>query len=80
MENNLNVLKYKGYTTKIHYSAPDRLLYGSIENIKDSVNFHSETVEGIETVFHNAVLDYLDFCKEVGKQPDIPRGSEYNGM
>lgn len=72
MEEALNILKYKGYTTKIHYSAPDKLLYGSIEYIKDSVNFESETVEGIMAVFQNAVDDYLDFCQSIGKKPDKP--------
>lgn len=30
----LNILNYKGYYTKIHYSAEDEVLYGKVEGIK----------------------------------------------
>ena len=45
----------------------------STEGIKDLVNFESETVEGIIKEFHSAVDDYLVFCEEVGKFPDMPQ-------
>lgn len=65
-----NVLEYKGYYTKIEYSVSDKVLYGKIEGIKDLVNFESDTAADIETEFHVAVDEYLEFCKEVGKNPD----------
>ena len=33
---------------------------------------HSFKAEEIEREFHNAVNDYLDFCKEIGKKPEEP--------
>ena len=65
MEN--NILNYRGYETKIHYSAEDQLLYGKIEGISDLINFESEDSKKIEQEFHDAVNDYLAFCKEIGK-------------
>lgn len=70
-----NVLKYKNYSARIEYSAEDHVLYGKIEGIADLVNFESETVEGVEDAFHEAVDDYLTFCAEIGKTPD----REYKG-
>ena len=67
-----NVLEYKGYWTNIKIDFESHLLHGRIEGIRDLVNFESETVEGIIKEFHNAVDDYLDFCAEIGKSPDIP--------
>lgn len=69
------VLEYKGYHTKIEYSAEDHVLYGKVEGISDLVNFESESAEEIEDEFHKAVDDYLEFCKESGKNPD----KEYKG-
>ena len=71
-----NVLEYKGYHTQIEYNAEDGVLYGKIEGIGDLVNFESDSVQGIEQEFHNAVDDYLAFCEEVGKSPD----KEYKGL
>ena len=50
-----NVFEYKGYCTRIHYSAEDNVLYGKIEGIVDLVDFESSSVEEIETDFHKAV-------------------------
>ena len=37
--------------------------------------FECENIKDIEKEFHEAVDDYLEFCKEVGKEPD----REYRG-
>lgn len=73
-----NVLSYKGYSTKIEYSAEDQVIFGRIEGIVDSISFHSEAVAGIEKSFQDAVDDYLELCAEVGKQPDKPYKGTFN--
>jgi predicted HicB family RNase H-like nuclease len=70
-----NVLEYKGYHTKVEFDVEDCLLRGKIEGIGDLVNFECENACDVETEFHNAVDDYLEFCQEVGKEPD----KEYKG-
>lgn len=65
-----NVLDYKGYRSKIEYCTKDKIFYGKIEGINDLVNFESESISKIEKEFHSAVDDYLELCKEVGKEPD----------
>lgn len=67
-----NVLEYKGYWTDITVDFESHLLHGRIEGIRDLVNFESETVDGIIKEFHSAVDDYLDFCAEIAKSPDMP--------
>ena len=65
-----NILKYKGYTTKIEYDPKDKLLYGKIEGISDLVDFSSESATLIEKEFQEAVDGYLEICEEVGKEPE----------
>lgn len=67
------VLNYKGYTAEPVYSEEDKLFTGHLIGIQDLVNFHSETLETVETEFQNAVNDYLEFCKEIEKVPEIPK-------
>lgn len=61
----LNILEYKGYYTKIHYSAEDKVLYGKIEEIPTLVNFESVSAKDIVKEFHNAVDDYILAMEEV---------------
>lgn len=65
-------MKYKGYSARPEYSAEDQVFYGRILGIDDLVNFESENAEGLEEEFHKAVDDYLEFCAEIGKQPQMP--------
>ena len=71
-----NVLEYKGYHTKVEFDSEDLVLRGKIEGIGDFVDFECEDVKDVEKEFHEAVDDYLEFCKEMGKEPD----KEYRGM
>ena len=73
-----NVLKYKNYCTKIEYDSVNGVLYGKIEGIRDLVNFESDSLQKIVDEFHTAVDDYLDFCKEVGKEPDREYSGSFN--
>ena len=70
-----NILEYKGYHAKIEFDSEDLVLRGKIEGIKDLVNFESTDISTVEEEFHAAVDDYLEFCKDVGKEPD----KEYKG-
>ena len=60
-------LGYKGYCANVQYSAKDKVFFGKIEGITDLVSFESETETKIEKEFHNAVDDYLEFCRQNGK-------------
>lgn len=65
-----SILEYKGYRTKIEYDSDERVLRGKIEGINDLINFECANIENVEKEFHEAVNDYLEFCKEVGKEPE----------
>lgn len=70
-----NIMEYKGYHTKIEFDVESMSLRGKIEGINDYIDFETEDISGIEEEFHSAVDDYLEFCKEVGKEPE----KEYKG-
>ena len=65
------VLEYKGYRTKIEFDREDNIFYGKIEGIRDFVNFHTDDCLKIEEKFHDAVDDYLEFCREIEKDPEV---------
>lgn len=73
-----NILKYKGYLTRVEFSAEDRILYGKIEGISDLVTFESASSAEIEKEFHDSVDDYLAFCESEGKAPQKAYSGNFN--
>ena len=71
------LMTYKGYSAKPEYSAEDRVYYGRISGISDMVDFQSENAKDMENEFHKAVDAYLDFCTEIGKQPQKGQNREF---
>ncbi len=74
----MNMIKYKDYIASISYSAEDEVFYGKIEHIHDLITFESDNAHGFEKAFHEAVDDYIDFCKEKGILPEKPFKGSFN--
>lgn len=73
-----NNLEYKGYIANIEIDFESNEFYGEIKNIGDFVNFISDISEGILGIireFHSAVDDYINFCHDIGKNPDITQNN-----
>lgn len=64
-----NTIEYKGYIGSIEYSSEDKLFFGKIELIDDLVTFEADSASELETNFANAVDEYLQTCKELGRKP-----------
>lgn len=65
----MNTLKYKGYIGSVAFSEKDNVFFGKIEGIDGLVNFEGESVKELADAFHEAVEDYLEYCKEEGMEP-----------
>jgi len=53
-------VEYKGYTGNRNYSDVGKVYFGTIQNITDLVSYESDTEEGLEQSFQEAVDDYID--------------------
>jgi len=65
-------MTYKGYAARIEFDAEDRIFVGRLAGIKDIVSFHATTAEELKNAFREAVDDYLEACKKIGKPPEKP--------
>ncbi len=61
-------IKYKEFIGSVHFSADDDLFFGKIEGVNDLVTFEGNTVIQLKKAFKEAVEDYLDLCKQTGKE------------
>jgi predicted HicB family RNase H-like nuclease len=68
----MKALAYKGFTARIEFDADDEIFTGKIAGIRDVIGFHADTVADLKAAFHEAVEDYVETCKKVGKEPQKP--------
>ena len=66
----INSLTYNGYTASITYSSVDEVFFGKILGINDLITFEGTSVSELKESFQEAVEDYLETCKTLGKSPD----------
>ena len=62
----MNTLFYKGHSARVEFDAADRILAVHVVGINDVIGFHAETVEDLETAFHEALDDYIATCAVLG--------------
>lgn len=65
-------MRYKGYTAEISEDPETGALYGKISGIRDLITFEVESAEFGQRAFEEAVNTYLEFCREMGKDPERP--------
>lgn len=68
----MNTMTHKGYSARIEYDDQDEIFFGKIAGIRDGVSFHGETVAELKAAFHEAVDDYVETCRNMGKEPQKP--------
>lgn len=73
-----NVLEYKGYTGTVEFSADDQVFFGKVAGIRDVVTFEGKSVAEINRSFKEAVDDYIESCKALGKDPDTAFKGSFN--
>ena len=73
-----DVMTYKGYIGSVHFSEDDATFYGKLEAINDLIMFEGESVRELRKAFHGAVDDYIQACKETGREPQKPFKGSFN--
>ncbi len=73
-----DILEYKGYYADIHFSANDEVFYGKLIGINDPISFEGDSVKDLKEAFYEAVDDYLETCKDLGKEPDKTYKGSFN--
>jgi predicted HicB family RNase H-like nuclease len=65
----MKALSSKGHSARNEFDGDDEIFFGRIAGIQDVVGFHADTVTDLKAAFHEAVDDYVETCKKVGKAP-----------
>lgn len=73
-----DTMTYKGYIGSVSFSAEDEIFYGKIEAINDLIMFEGESVKELKRAFHEAVDDYIETCKQMGREPQKTFKGSFN--
>jgi len=65
-------MKYKGYLGSVEYSADDKCLFGKVMFIKSLLMYEGETLQELESMFHETIDEYLSACEADGVKPNTP--------
>jgi predicted HicB family RNase H-like nuclease len=66
------MMTYKGYSASIEVDLEAEILFGRVLDINDVVTFKAKTIEEARQEFQSLIDDYLEFCQELGQEPDRP--------
>lgn len=70
-------MKYKGYLAKVKLDDEAGLFHGEIAGIRDVVTFQGRSLRELKDGFRDSVDDYLEFCKELGREPEKPCSGKF---
>ncbi len=63
-----SLMKYKGFTGDVKFSADDNIFVGRLIGIDDIVMFEGTTVDELNIAFKEAVDFHIEVCEKTNKQ------------
>ncbi len=73
-----NTMEYKGYVGSVEFSEADGIFYGKVMGIRALISYEGTTARELIDDFHSAVEDYLELCKNEGKEPEKAYKGSFN--
>ena len=73
-----STMKYKNLLAAIHYDDDDKIFWGEVIGINDSISFHGHSVNELEDRFHLFVDEYLEECHSKGIEPEKTYTGNFN--
>ena len=70
-------MKYKGYTASVTFDDEAEVFHGRVQHLRDLITFEADSVDGLKREFRISVDDYLEFCQELGQEPERPYSGRF---
>lgn len=66
------MIEYKGYIGVVEFDPEIDLFHGTVINTNDVITFYGSSVVELREEMRKSVEDYLEFCREQGREPERP--------
>lgn len=72
------MLDYKGYKGYVIFDDEANIFHGEVVGLNAVITFQGTTVNEIKKAFKDSIDDYLDWCRERGKEPEKTPSGKFN--
>ena len=66
------MIEYKGYVGIFELDPEIDSFHGTVINTNDVITFYGSSVAELREEMRNSVDEYLEFCREKGREPEKP--------
>ena len=66
------MIEYKGYIGVLEFDPEIDTFHGTVINTNDIITFYGSSVAELREEMRKSVEDYLEFCREQGREPEQP--------
>lgn len=66
------MIEYKGYIGVVEFDPEIDSFHGTVINTNDVITFYGSSVAELREEMHKSVEEYLEFCREQGREPEKP--------
>lgn len=74
----MEILKYKEFEGSAELDMKRNVCRGKILFIDDAVTYESASIQDLQNEFEEAVDDYIETCKQIGKEPQKSCRGQFN--
>jgi predicted HicB family RNase H-like nuclease len=71
------MIEYEGYRGVIEFDPSIDSFHGRVVGLRDVVTFQGRSLDELRREMAESVDDYLEFCAEIGKEPERPYRGEF---
>ena len=73
----MTTMTHDGYVATVELDEEAGLFHGEVVNTRDVLTFQGRTLDELRTAFADTIGDYLDWCRERGKEPERPYSGNF---
>jgi predicted HicB family RNase H-like nuclease len=70
-------MTHDGYLATIELDEGAGLFHGEVINTRDVLTFQGRTLDELKAAFADTVADYIEWCRERGKEPERPYSGNF---
>ena len=73
----MTTMTHDGYVATVELDENAGLFHGEVINTRDVLTFQGRTLDELRAAFADTIADYLDWCRERGKEPERPYSGNF---
>ncbi|MEI7606645.1 MAG: type II toxin-antitoxin system HicB family antitoxin [Rhodospirillaceae bacterium] len=73
----MSTMHHEGYVATIELDEEAGLFHGEVINTRDVLTFQGQTLDELRTAFADTIADYIEWCRERGKEPERPYSGNF---